>query len=311
MRVLGLFAGAGGSSVGAVSAGAEVIWAANHWPVAVEIHRRNHPTTTHVTQDLQQCDWRLAPRGDLVLASPACQGHSRAATQGGDGRRGSAPAHDSLRSTAWAVVSCLECHETELAIVENVVDYQRWRLFDAWCMALRALGYSVAPHVVDAADCGVPQSRRRLFLVLARSRAPLYLDLERRDHVPFSSCIDPDATGWAPVSTRGRGVRERVAKARRNFPRGLVVTQYVTGHPGRSIDRPLATVTTKVQLAVVREGRREDEVRFLNQLELKRAMGFGDSYALTGKLATDTKLLGNAVCPPVAALLVEALRRAG
>lgn len=193
--------------------------------------------------------------------------------------------------------------------MENVPEFRRWILHGAWCAALQALGYSVAEHIVDAADLGVPQSRKRLFIVLARSKAPLRLTLPKHDHVPFSRCIDESATGWAPVSTRGRGVRDRVARARRNFPTGSMISQYVTDHPGRSLSRPLATVTTKVQLAIVRAGQHDDEIRFLNALELRRAMGFPDDYALTGKLSTDTRLLGNAVCPPVATALIEELRR--
>ena len=45
MRAVDLFAGAGGFSEGARMAGLEVVWAANHWPVAVEWHAANHPDT--------------------------------------------------------------------------------------------------------------------------------------------------------------------------------------------------------------------------------------------------------------------------
>ena len=38
-----LFAGLGGWSTGARAAGVQVLWAANHWPVAVEWHSANHP----------------------------------------------------------------------------------------------------------------------------------------------------------------------------------------------------------------------------------------------------------------------------
>lgn len=78
MRAIDLFAGAGGFSTGAAMAGCNVVWAANHWQAAVDVHAANHPGTEHACQDLQQADWRNVPGHDLLLASPACQGHSPA-----------------------------------------------------------------------------------------------------------------------------------------------------------------------------------------------------------------------------------------
>ncbi len=103
MNAIDLFAGAGGFSTGATMAGCTVVWAANHWPAAVQAHANNHPNTVHVCQDLQQADWTRVPAHDLLLASPACQCHSRAP---GKGRAH----HDAQRATAWAVVSAAECH---------------------------------------------------------------------------------------------------------------------------------------------------------------------------------------------------------
>ena len=155
MRAVDLFAGAGGFSEGARMAGLEVIWAANHWPVAVEWHAANHPDTAHICQDLQQADFRQMPAHDILLASPACQGHSPA-------RGKERPHHDAQRSTAWAVVSAAECHKPAVVLVENVPAFTRWVLYPAWEAAMRALGYQVAPHLIDAADHGVPQHRQRL-----------------------------------------------------------------------------------------------------------------------------------------------------
>ena len=130
MNAIDLFAGAGGFSTGAAMAGAHVLWAANHWPTAVEWHRRNHPDTAHACQDLQQCDFGAAPAHDLLLASPACQGHSRA--------RGAERAHhDAQRATAWAVVTCAEVHRPAVVLLENVPEFARWVLFPAWCAAMR------------------------------------------------------------------------------------------------------------------------------------------------------------------------------
>ncbi|WP_353862067.1 DNA cytosine methyltransferase, partial [Salmonella enterica] len=129
-----------------------VAWAANHWPLAVQFHAANHPGTSHKCQDLQQADWRDVPRHDIQLASPACQGHSPA-------RGKERPHHDALRSTAWAVVSCAEYHRSPIVLVENVPGFRDWTLYPAWEHAMRSLGYSVSPHLVDAADHGVPQHR--------------------------------------------------------------------------------------------------------------------------------------------------------
>ncbi|WP_415509807.1 DNA cytosine methyltransferase [Acetobacter sp.] len=69
MTTVDLFAGAGGFSTGAEMAGARVVWAANHWPLAVEYHAINHPSVQHVCQDLHQADWSLVPRHDLMLVA--------------------------------------------------------------------------------------------------------------------------------------------------------------------------------------------------------------------------------------------------
>ena len=153
-----LFAGAGGFTEGAHLAGVDVLWAANHWKSAVDVHAANHRDVIHSCQDLEQADWTKVPSTDLILASPACQGHSKA--------RGKERAHhDATRSTAWAVVSAAEYHRPKAWIVENIPDFLDWDLYPAWAMAMEALGYFTAHHVVDAADLGVPQHRQRVFIV--------------------------------------------------------------------------------------------------------------------------------------------------
>ena len=91
-----LFAGLGGWSTGARAAGVQVLWAANHWPVAVEWHSANHPDTQHVCQDLHQARWEQVPAHDILLASPCCQGHAKAR-----GKKSGNPKHNASRSTAW------------------------------------------------------------------------------------------------------------------------------------------------------------------------------------------------------------------
>ncbi len=303
MRAIDLFAGAGGFSTGAAMAGVRVLWAANHWPTAVHWHAANHPDTHHACQDLQQADFRDAPAHDLLLASPACQGHSRA-------RGTDKPHHDAQRATAWAVITCAEVHRPPVVLVENVPEFAEWVLWPAWCAAMNALGYALAPQVIDAADHGVPQHRRRLFVVATRSRHPIELQMLKRPQTTAAQIIDFSAGRWSMVSKPGRSpaTLARIKAGRRVHGDRFVAPYYGSGsgETGRSLNRPLGTITTRDRWAVI-DG---DRMRMLTADECRAAMGFPAGYWLPQQHKEAVHLLGNAVCPPVAADLIQAIREA-
>lgn len=294
IRAVDLFAGAGGFTEGARAAGVRVVWAANHWRAAVDCHASNHPETAHSCQDLHQVDWGTVPRHDLLLASPACQGHSRA-------RGAERPHHDDCRSTAWAVVSCAEVHRPPFVIVENVAEFTRWELFPAWEQAMRALGYALSAQVINAADFGVPQNRLRLFLVATRSRSAFWVRVPMREPVAAKWILNVTMDGWSEVAKKCPRTRARVKAGRERFGRRFLIAYYGNERGGRSIDRPLGTVTTRDRFALV-----EDEfLRMLTVDEYRAAMGFPATYRLPTNRRLATHLLGNAVCPPVAAEVIR------
>ncbi|KWI50300.1 DNA methyltransferase [Burkholderia pseudomultivorans] len=305
MKAIDLFAGAGGFSTGAVMAGVDVVWAANHWPAAVEIHAANHPGATHVCQDLHQADWATAPSHDILLAAPCCQGHSRAR-----GKTANNPQHDASRSTAWAVVSALEYHRPPVGLVENVVEFAHWQLYPAWLAAVQALGYQVAPHIVDAADHGVPQHRVRLLLVLTRSARPLMLQLPARKHMPAAQIIDFNAGNWSPIEKPGRSLAtlRRIENGRRAHGDRFVAPYYGSGsgETGRSLARPLGTITTRDRWAVI-DG---DRMRMLTKWECRDAMSFPRTYILPQQHRLAVHMLGNAVPPVVACDVITAIKAA-
>lgn len=302
MRAIDLFAGAGGFSTGAKMAGVKVVWAANHWQQAVDIHARNHPDAEHVCQDLHQANWERVPKHDLLLASPCCQGHSKAR-----GAAANNPRHDASRSTAWAPVSAAEYHRPEAAVIENVPEFLDWVLYPAWKMAMEALGYSVSPHVFDAADHGVPQHRERMFIVLARSRAPLQLKLEKEEHIPASTFVDFDAGRWSKIDKPGRAqaTLDRVANGRRQFGERFIMPYYGSGSglTGRSLDRPVGTITTKNRWGIV-DG---DRMRMFSVGESRAAMSFPKSYHLPANIELAIHMLGNAVPPQLAHRVISAV----
>lgn len=303
MRAVDLFAGWGGFTCGAEQAGARVLWAANHWQLAVDVHRANHPTTAHACQDLRQADWTTLPRYDVLLASPACQGHSTASQPK---RRGY---HDALRATAWAVVDCADVTEPAAILVENVLSFREWRLYPEWRASLERIGYRLTELVVMASHHGVPQRRQRLFVAGFRGRrwrGPMELRSTTPREVPFGPCIDWQAGEWRDVRSTTPEAQARIARAQAaHGPRCL--SQHVTGHPGVGLGEPIRTITTKDQWIVV-DGRR---YRPLTERELARGMGFPESYTWpdVGRVHV-VKGLGNAVPPPVARDLVRATMEA-
>ena len=299
IRAIDLFAGAGGFTTGAEMAGCQVVWAANHWREAVDVHARNHPGTVHACQDLHQTDWTTVPAHDLLLASPACQGHSRA--------RGKERAHhDAQRSTAWAVVSACEYHRPAAVVVENVPEFAKWTLYEAWCSAMGALGYALAPQILDAADHGTPQNRRRLFIVGTRSKHPIELRLDKQPHIPASNVIDFNAGTWAKVDRENRAAATlaRVRAGRQAHGDRFLIAYYGNEHGGRSIDRPIGTITTRDRWAVIDSNR----MRMLTKDENRAAMGFPADYKLPEQHRAAVHMLGNAVPPKMAREVILALK---
>jgi site-specific DNA-cytosine methylase len=122
-----MFAGGGGVNAGVAKLpGVRVIWAANHWRVAVEHLARRSPDVELVCQDLCQFDFRRMPDIDILWASPSCTGHSEAAQPARARDADLGNAHDHLRATAWAVVSAVMAKRPRAFIVENVREFQEW-----------------------------------------------------------------------------------------------------------------------------------------------------------------------------------------
>lgn len=291
MKALDIFAGAGGWSVGAQRVGIDIVGAINHWPVAVASHTANHPHARHWCEDTLRVDPRDVPAHDVLLASPACQGHSPA-------RGVDRPHHDAMRATAWCVVRFAEACEPRYLAVENVPAFTAWACYPAWRAALTALGYQLAEYILDAADFGVPQERRRVFVVGERNakRAPR-IESPRLPHAPASSFLHLDRGPWSPVAGHAPKTLARIAAAQRAHGPDVLAPYYGSGSglTGRPLSRPIGTLTTRDRYALVRG----DRMRMVAVDEMKAATSFPADYVLAGTRAEQVMQIGNAVVPVV------------
>jgi DNA (cytosine-5)-methyltransferase 1 len=204
--VVDLFAGGGGASTGIARAYREPDVAVNHNPIALAVHRANHPQTEHYVADVYEVCPRKATGGQpvaIIWASPDCRHHSKA--------KGGAPRDRGVRGLAWVVIRWCFVTKTRLLFLENVEEFCDWgpiddegqpikaergRTFKAFIAAIssglaadhpdmaeimeaigefvpmealvRGLGYNVEWRERIAANAGTPTIRKRLYLV-ARS----------------------------------------------------------------------------------------------------------------------------------------------
>lgn len=177
------FCGAGGSSLGAEKAGAEVKLALNHWKLAIETHSTNFQNTLHDCTDISACDPRRYPSTDILITSPECTNHSLAKGKKqvksqmdlfAAGKLDAAA--ERSRATMWDVPRFAEYHKYNAIIVENVVDARKWIMFDAWLNAMHTLGYQHKCVYLNSMHCfPTPQSRDRMYVVFWKkgNKAPM------------------------------------------------------------------------------------------------------------------------------------------
>ena len=164
-----LFAGAGGLSKGFERAGFHVALAVEQDEHAAETYSRNHPNTVLLREDIRgldphECLARLALRpGDLtaLVGGPPCQGFSESNKRN---RTPSNPRNHMYRE----FVRFLAVMQPAWFVLENVNGIKtvaKGAILEKIRAAIVSLGYELNYASLNAADHGVPQHRRRLFIV--------------------------------------------------------------------------------------------------------------------------------------------------
>lgn len=159
MRHVSLFSGGGGLDLGLEEAGFEPLVCLDNDPVACETLRHNRPSWNVVCQDIREFDARKYVGADLVAGGPPCQGFSTAGK--GD--------PEDPRNFLWQeYFRVVEEVRPQAIILENVSALSNKRNGDHLTGIITALGeqgYNFKLDVLNAADFGVPQNRRRLIVV--------------------------------------------------------------------------------------------------------------------------------------------------
>ncbi|WP_206202571.1 DNA cytosine methyltransferase [Thioalkalivibrio sp. XN279] len=160
-RVIDLFSGAGGLTCGFVDPGFcgefTSVLAIDNDPDAVLTHKANFgPHALCVDIEKWLSETRSLPLADIVIGGPPCQGFSLLnKNREGDRRRG-----------LWEpYMDVVERSAASLFLIENVEGLYKSPELVAIRSRAKALGFDTAATILNAADYGAPQTRRRTIVL--------------------------------------------------------------------------------------------------------------------------------------------------
>lgn len=161
-----LFSGAGVADCGLRAAGFEIVAAVERDPAIAELYKKNHGESLrraggdHVLNcSVGEADLSQFKGVDLLFLSPACQGDSIA-------RNKNLPEHPD-RAVGLEAIEQIKTLKPRYIILENVPQYAQNPAFWAITDAIAAMRYKSVKAVINCADYGVAQNRKRLILLAA------------------------------------------------------------------------------------------------------------------------------------------------
>lgn len=157
-RVVDLFSGCGGMTLGFEKAGFNVVAAFDNWKPAVEVYRANfnHPITQIDLGEDKALDMIKSENPDVIIGGPPCQDFSIAGGRDFTGKR----ANLTFRY-AEIVIGTLP----KYFVMENVYNIQGTSVLNKVLEQFSAAGYGLTHGLFDASLMNVPQKRKRYFVI--------------------------------------------------------------------------------------------------------------------------------------------------
>jgi DNA (cytosine-5)-methyltransferase 1 len=174
LSAIDLFSGCGGLSLGLEKAGFRVVGAVELDPLAVETYKVNHPRVRVWQADIGALDPAAVMNElclksgdlDLLAGCPPCQGFSAMTTLNGSIR-----SKDPRNDLVFQFLRYVQALLPKAIMMENVPGMAKDQRIHQITSSLEKLGYFCTTAVLDAADYGVPQRRRRFILLAGRGRS--------------------------------------------------------------------------------------------------------------------------------------------
>lgn len=164
MNIVSFFAGAGGLDLGFQKAGFNVIWANEYDKDIWETYEKNHKHTALDRRSIVLIDENEVPECDGIIGGPPCQSWSEAGSLRG--------INDKRGQLFFDFIRILKAKQPKFFLAENVSGMLLARHSDALNnikSMFKEAGYELSFQLLNAADYGVPQDRKRVFFIGIRN----------------------------------------------------------------------------------------------------------------------------------------------
>ncbi|QQS30218.1 MAG: DNA cytosine methyltransferase [Sphingobacteriales bacterium] len=278
METVDLFSGCGGLSLGFQNAGFEILAAFDKWEPAVKVYRDNfnHPIYDIDLGSIEGLEFVKSLNPKMIIGGPPCQDFSSAGKR--DETLGRA---DLTISYANIVVAA----KPEWFVMENVERIIKSRILKEAIQIFKKAGYGISYQVLDASFCGVPQSRKRFFLVGHKHSPDNFLTPYFNKNLSNKQMTLFDFFG------NSLGI-EYYYRHPRSYVRRGIFSIYEPSPTIRGVNRPIPKGYSKHEGDPVEIS---DKVRPLTTKERSLIQTFPEYFILNGSKTDLEQIIGNAV----------------
>lgn len=291
-RCVDLFCGCGGMSLGIEKAGFNVVAGFELWEPAMRVYADNfkHPVFKQDLSNVEKSVAKIAQfKPELIVGGPPCQDFSTAGHQDESLGRAILSVHYS------EIVTMLR---PRYFVMENVANIRKSQAFKKVIRNFKGAGYGLTQRILDAAYCGVPQSRKRMFVVGALGEEDEFIGEELDKALADKPMSIYDYLG----DKLGTEYYFRVPT---NYTRRGVFSIYEPSMTIRAVDRPIP----KGYKGNANDSAPLHMARCLTPKERSYIQTFPEAFKFEGSKTDQQTMIGNAVPVNLAKFVGTALMK--